>query len=73
MPLMCQPRAKLGLSASARSANAIMAADVFAEIRQSEGGIRQAGWIVAGYFDGAPGENRCPSGCTPPDRRSAGR
>ena len=38
---MCQPRAKLGLSARARSTSADHRADVLAEIGQREGGIRQ--------------------------------
>ena len=53
---MYQPRAKLGLSASARSTNADHRADVLAEIAQREGGIRQDARIVAGHFQGAPGE-----------------
>ena len=53
---MYQPRAKFGLSARARSTNADHGADVLAEIGQREGGIRQDARVVAGHFQGSPGE-----------------
>jgi hypothetical protein len=54
-PLVRQPLAKLGLSASARSTKCHRRADVLVEIGQREGGIGKDARIVAGYLQGSLG------------------
>ena len=62
-PLTNQPRAKLGLSASARSTSPIMAADILAEIGQHKGGkARTPGSSPCFHRERLPSEIDSPCG-----------
>ena len=53
---MYQPRAKLGLSASARSTNAIMAPMSSPKCASARAAFAEDARIVAGHLQGSPGE-----------------
>ena len=60
MPLIYQPRAKLGLSARARSTNAIIAPMSSPKYGQHKGGVGEDARIVSWSPGGAAAQNRAP-------------
>jgi len=53
---MYQPRAKLGLSASARFYQRYRGVDVFAEKGEGEGGFGEGTWLVSRHLQAPPCE-----------------
>ena len=65
-PLIHQPRAKLGLSASARSTNSIMAPMSSPKVAEHIGSVGEDARVVAGDFEAPAERDRCPcAGCRP--------